>query len=44
MRRHCERSAAISLSVRYGIGLMLAGLHTLLDIGLIETLFPQVRG
>lgn len=33
-----------ALSVRYGIGLMLAGLHTVLAIGLIETLFPQARG
>ncbi len=30
-----------ALSVRYGIGLMLAGLHTVLAISLIETLFPQ---
>jgi len=30
-----------ALSVRYGIGLMLAGLHTVLAIGLIEALFPQ---
>jgi len=33
-----------ALSTRYGIGLMLAGLYTVLSIGLIETLFPQVRG
>jgi len=33
-----------ALSVRFGIGLMLAGLHTVLAIGLIETLFPQARG
>ena len=33
-----------ALSVRYGIGLMLAGLHTVLAISLIETLFPQARG
>jgi len=33
-----------ALSVRYGVGLMLAGLHTVLAIGLIETLFPQASG
>jgi len=33
-----------ALSVRYGIGLMLAGLHAVLAIGLIETLFPQAQG
>jgi hypothetical protein len=33
-----------ALSVRYGIGLMLAGLHTVLAIGLIEALFPQAQG
>ena len=33
-----------ALSVRYGIGLMLAGLHTVLSIALIETLFPQAQG
>jgi len=33
-----------ALSVRYGVGLMLAGLHTVLTIGLIETLFPQAQG
>ncbi len=32
-----------ALSTRYGIGLMLAGLHTVLAIALIETLFPQAR-
>lgn len=31
-----------ALSTRYGIGLMLAGLHTVLIIGLLETLFPRV--
>ncbi len=33
-----------ALSVRFGTGLMLAGLHTALAIGLIETLFPQAQG
>ncbi len=33
-----------ALSVRYGAGLVLAGLHTVLTIGLIETLFPQAQG
>ncbi|VAW78663.1 hypothetical protein MNBD_GAMMA15-2301 [hydrothermal vent metagenome] len=33
-----------ALSARYGIGLMLAGLHTVLAIALIETLFPQTQG
>lgn len=33
-----------ALTVRYGIGLMLAGLHTVLGIALMETLFPQVQG
>ncbi|TCK19417.1 hypothetical protein DFR30_2728 [Thiogranum longum] len=33
-----------ALTVRYGSGLLLAGLHTVLGIGLIETLFPQTQG
>lgn len=33
-----------ALTVRFGTGLLLAGLHTVLGIGLIETLFPQTSG
>jgi hypothetical protein len=33
-----------ALSVRFGFGLMLAGLHAVLAISLIETLFPQAQG
>ena len=33
-----------ALSTRYGVGLMLAGLHAALAIGMIETLFPQAQG
>ncbi len=33
-----------ALTVRFGTGLLLAGLHTVLGIGLIETLFPQTQG
>ncbi len=33
-----------ALTVRFGTGLLLAGLHTVLGIGLIETLFPQTPG
>jgi AcrR family transcriptional regulator len=33
-----------ALATRYGIGLMVAGLHTVLAIGLLNMIFPQVMG
>ena len=33
-----------ALATRYGIGLMVAGLHTVLAIGLLNTIFPQIAG
>jgi hypothetical protein len=33
-----------ALSTRYGIGLMVAALHTVLAISLLETLFPRAAG
>ena len=31
-----------ALSTRYGIGLLLAGAHTILAIAILESLFPRV--
>ena len=33
-----------ALSTRFGTGLLLAGLHTVLIVTLVETLFPRVAG
>jgi len=33
-----------ALATRYGIGLMVAGLHTVVAIGLLNAIFPQVMG
>ena len=41
VQAHIYRHA---LSVRYGVGLLVAGLHLILVIGLLETLFPPVAG